>query len=380
MDVGGSELNAVRTAEHLDRNRFDLRVACLRVDGPLRDRYRDIEVPVLHFPVRSFRGSSMATTGWRFAKYLRRERIQIVHSHDMYSNLFAVPWARLARGPVTIASRRWWYSLPSARLRMANTVAFRMAHSVLANSPQVGQSVREADGVAPDRIRVVTNFASDHAFTVLPSEVRTELRRDLGIPEGRIVVGCVGRLVPVKDHSTLLRAFALTLTSNPNVHLLIVGDGPCRASLVALADDLALGSAVTFAGQRLDTLNYYQLCDVSALASESEGFPNTLVEAMAARCPVVATNVGGNVDAVIDGDTGFLVPVGDVKGFADALDRLVRSPSLRSRMGAAGRDRAETNYRASAVIPSLEDMYDDLLAKYSSRRAPAPSGAAVSSR
>jgi glycosyltransferase involved in cell wall biosynthesis len=298
----------------------------------------------------------------------------------MYSNLFAVPWARLARAPVTIASRRWWYSLPSARLRMANTVAFRMAHSVLANSPQVGQSVRQADGVAPDRIRVVTNFASDHAFTVLPSDVRTELRRDLGIPEGRIVVGCVGRLVPVKDHATLLRAFAVTLTSNPNLHLLIVGDGPCRASLAALADNLALGSAVTFAGQRLDTLNYYQLCDVSALASESEGFPNTLVEAMAARCPVVATNVGGNVDAVIDGGTGYLVPVGDVKAFADALDRLVRSPSLRSTMGAAGLDRAETNYRASAVIPSLEGMYHDLLARYSSRRVPAPSGAAASTR
>lgn len=361
LDVGGSELNAVRTAEHLDRDRFDLRVICMKPDGRLVERYRAIDVPVIHLPIKSLHGWTMATAGRQFASYLREERIQVVHAHDMYSNIFAVPWARVARTPVVVASRRWWYTLPSVKLRLGNTVAFRLASAVLANSARVAASVQAADGVSPGRIRVVPNFADDSAFEALSGETRRRRRHELGIADDRVVIGCVARLVPVKDHATLFRACALARAAHPSIHLLVVGDGPCRRQLEDLARELEIGDGVTFAGERTDGLNYHQLCDVSALASVSEGFPNTLVEAMAAGRPVVATAVGGSIDAVVDGVTGILVKPSDVTELAEGLIRLVTSAVLRERMGLAGQQRAVKQYRAVEVMACLESMYLDLL-------------------
>jgi glycosyltransferase involved in cell wall biosynthesis len=362
LDVGGSELNAVRTAEHLDRERFDLRIVCMKPKGRLVDRCRAIGVPIIHVRVKSLHGWTMATAGWQFASYLRAERVQIVHAHDMYSNVFAVPWARAARTPVIIASRRWWYTLPSVKLRLGNTLAFRMASAVLANSARVAASVQGADGVSPERIRVVPNFASDTAFEALSDECRDRRRRELGIPADRFLVGCVARLVPVKDHATLLRASAIARQAKPRMHLLIVGDGPCRPELETLAAELNLTDAVTFVGERSDGGNYHALCDASALSSISEGFPNTLVEAMAAGRPVVATAVGGTLDAVVDGVTGILVKAGDANELAAALVRLADAPALREQMGTAGHRRAMNEYRATDVVAGLEGLYLELLA------------------
>lgn len=361
MGVGGSELNAVRTAEHLDRARFDLRVVCFDVDGPVTERYRAIGVPVIHMPLRSLHGIQMLRIGRRFAMYLRSERVQIVHSHDMYSNIFAVPWARVARTPVIVASRRWWYSLPSTKLRLGNTMAFRMSSAVLANSNQVAESVRCSDGVRPGRIRVISNFADDAAFVPLDQCERGRRRTELGLEPGELVIGCVARLVPVKDHATLLRAFSAVHEACPASKLVVVGDGPNRDAIVKLANELAIADSVVLAGARMDRFNYHQLFDISVLVSQSEGFPNSLVEAMAAGRPVVATAVGGNLDAVVDGETGRLVPVGDVDALASVLQQLAESPSLRERFGAAGLARARTEYRADRVIASLEEMYDRLI-------------------
>lgn len=361
MRVGGSELNAVRTAEHLDRARFDLRVVCFDIEGPVMARYRSLGVPVIHMPMGSLHGMQMLRAGRRFVRYLRAERVQIVHSHDMYSNIFAVPWARVARIPVVVASRRWWYSLPSAKLRVGNTMAFRMSSAVLANSNQVAESVRNSDGVRGDRIRVVSNFADDAAFVPLDACEQKQRRMELGVSEGELVIGCVARLVPVKDHATLLRAFALVRAAHPASKLVLVGDGPSRVSMSSVAADLGIGDAVVFAGARMDRVNYHHLFDISVLASQSEGFPNTLVEAMAAGRPVVATAVGGNRDAVVDGETGRLVPVGDAAALASALQELSDSPQLRARFGAAGLARARAEYRAERVMAGLESMYDDLL-------------------
>lgn len=360
--LGGSELNAVRTAEHLDRERFDLRLMTLKPDGPLRARYESIGVPISHVRVSSLHGSSMVSAGRRFVSYLRRERIQVVHAHDMYSNIFAVPWARMAGTPVVIASRRWWYTLPNTKLRIGNTLAFRMASAVLANSTQVAVSVRESDRVRHDRVWVIPNFLNDNAFQPMPGSQRQMLRTTLGIPADRFVIGCVARLVPVKDHQTLLRAFAAVHSAHPAAHLLIVGDGPARAMLETLARQLEINAAVTFAGERSDGVNYYHLCDAAALASLSEGFPNTVIEAMAAGCPVVATAVGGTIDAVTEGVTGALVPPGDVAEMARALTRLIEEPLQVARLGSAARERALSHYRAADVIASLENMYTALLA------------------
>jgi glycosyltransferase involved in cell wall biosynthesis len=318
-------------------------------------------VPVVRIELRSMYGPTMLSAGLQFIRYLRDERIQIVHAHDMYSNVFATMWARVAGTPVVIASRRWWHSLPNRKLRLGNAAAFRMAGAVLANSPQVARSVLETTHLPPGRVWTVTNFADDEAFVPVAEEARLRQRRAWGVPDEALVVGCVARLVPVKDHATLVDAFARIRGERRDVHLVLIGDGECRPGLEAQVQHLGLTSAVTFTGELRGGGNHHRAFDISALTSLSEGFPNSLVEAMAAGVPVVATAVGGNVDAVAEGATGFLVPPRGTDELALALRRLVESPTLRERLGSAARERARSMYRAAPALLALESMYDTLL-------------------
>lgn len=363
MRLGGTELNAVRTAERLDRNRFDLRVVCLGEDGPLTERYLRMGVPVRNMPIRSFYGPSMIRSGARFVSLLRREKADVVHAHDVYSNIFASVWAPAARVPVLITSRRWWHSLPNRKLQLGNRFAFSRSSAVLANSPQVAQSVKSEAGIPEAKVWTITNFVDDGAYGGPGTEARAQLRGKWNAPHDAVVIGCVARFDPVKDHAGLLRAFALLRTSEPRVFLVLIGDGETRPALEQLTKELHLEEAVHFAGEVRGAANLHRGFDISVLASLSEGFPNTLVEAMAAGNPVVATSVGGSIDAVADGETGLLVAPGRPDELAEAMLRLAQDADLRGRFGARGAQRAAEVYNATAVVSSLERMYMQLLGR-----------------
>jgi glycosyltransferase involved in cell wall biosynthesis len=361
LRVGGTELNAVRTVERLDRSRFDVSVVCLQESGPLAARYAAAGVRVLPFPITTLYGVRTVREGIRLTRLLAASGIQIVHSHDIYNNVFATVCARAARTPVILTSRRWWRSSIAPRYRIANALAFRLAHCVVANSPAVAASVQAEDGVRPDRIAIVPNFVDEAAFAPLSTETRTAMLYELGVPDTALVVGVVANLLPVKDQATLLRAAALLAPRWPRLHVVLVGDGECRTALQALARTLGLAGRAHFAGQRPNEPNPHQLFDVSVLCSISEGFPNSIVEAMAAARPVVATDVGGIPDAVSDGKTGLLVPPSDPQRLASALEALLPDPELRRALGSAGRDRARAQFHAAAAVGSLEALYDRLL-------------------
>lgn len=362
MRLGGTELNAVRTAERLDREHFDLRVVCLGGDGPLTERYRAIGVPVENMPIRSFYGPSMLQSGWRFVRMVRRERIDVVHAHDVYSNIFAAVWARVAGAPVLITSRRWWTALPNRGLRVGSRFAVSASTAVLANSGAVARLVASETSGAAGKVRVVTNFVDDHAFGTPSEDERRRLRASWSAPEGAVVIGCVARFDPLKDHAGLLRAFAALRARDPRVYLVLIGDGESRPVLQSVVRELGLDGAVHFAGEQRTRTNLHRGLDLSVLASISEGFPNSLVEAMAAGNPVVATAVGGNVDAVVNEETGLLVQPGRPEALADAMFRLAASAELREKFGRAGERRARERFHVSSVIPALEQMYDDLSA------------------
>jgi glycosyltransferase involved in cell wall biosynthesis len=361
MRLGGTELNAVRTAERLDRNRFRLRVVCLGGDGPLTERYRAMGVPVENMPIRSFYGPSMVRSGLRFVRMLRQENAAIVHAHDVYSNIFVAVWAPVARVPVLITSRRWWHSLPNRKLQLGNRFAFSRASAVLANSAEVAKSVTTEARIPTAKVWTITNFVDAQSFGAPTAEEREQLRRNWGAPPDAVVIGCVARLHPVKDHAGLLRAFARLHTREPRSFLVLIGDGETRPALQALVAELGLQGAVHFAGEVRSRRNLHRGFDISVLASLSEGFPNTLVEAMAAGNPVVATSVGGNIDAVMHEETGLLVNPAQPDELSDAMLRLVKSPTLRTALGAAGARRARESYDASTVVATLEDMYAQLL-------------------
>jgi glycosyltransferase involved in cell wall biosynthesis len=361
MRFGGTELNAVRTAERLDRDRFELRVVCLGQDGPLTERYRAIGVPVVNMPIRSFYGWSMLRSGWRFVQYVRKAGADVVHAHDIYSNIFAAVWTPVARIPVLITSRRWWNALPNRKLAIGSRFAVARSTAVLANSEAVAGLVMQETPSASGKVRTITNFVDDDAFEELEGQQQRRLRGEWGIPDQAVVVGCVARLDALKDHESLLRAFAQVRAREPHTFLVLVGDGELRSRLERLSVELGVSQAVKFTGEIRSAGNLHRGFDISVLSSLSEGFPNTLLEAMAAGKPVVATRVGGSVDAVDDGRTGLLVQPAQPEDLAKAILRLVESPALRSAYGRAGNLRARERFAASHALGSLTDMYRHLV-------------------
>jgi glycosyltransferase involved in cell wall biosynthesis len=358
LGVGGTELNAVRLAETLDPAQFRISMACFG-DGPLRGRLEAAGIPIHIYRLRSLYGIGMVKQGLRFARFLRDEQVDVVHSHDRYANLFCMMWGRYAGVRGLIASKRWGTSMRITH-KVTNRLAYRLAGRVLGNSTQVGESLATVERVPRERIVVVPNFVDDHAFDVASSESLDALRRELDVPPSALVVGIVARLHPVKDHATLIKAIALLKPQFPALLLVLIGSGPLRADLEALAAAEGVESIVRFAGLRTPPPNLHSIFDVSVLCSLSEGFPNTIVEAMAAGRPVVGTNVGGVPDAVREGVNGRLVPAQDPAALAAALAPLLRDPALRQRLGAAGQRIARDEYSAATILPRLGALYETL--------------------
>jgi len=359
MSVGGTEMNAIRTAERLAHDRFRLTVVTLRGEGPLAARYEALGIPVVRFPIFNLYGPATIRQAARLARFLRQERVSVMHCHDQYSNFFSTLSARMAGVPVIIASKRWLHS--SMTYRIANGIGFRAATRVLANSESVARSLRVDDRLGSGRIVVIPNFVDDAAFQPPTAAESTQWRTELGLEGDVLVVGIVASLLPIKDHATLLRAAAQLAPQWPALRIVIVGQGPELDRLRQLATSLGIGGIVRFAGLRPQVPSLHFLFDVSVLCSVSEGFPNSLVEAMAAGRPIVATDVGGVRDAVRDGENGLLVPAGDVPALAGALATLLGSRERRHEMGAAGCERARREFHARVVVRSLEQLYDRLL-------------------
>lgn len=364
LNTGGTELNAVRTAERLDRERFEVQFVCLQAHGPLRARLDAAGIPVREMSIPSLLSAGAFRRGLELRSLVRQERIDVVHAHDPYANTLAAPWVRAAGRGAVIASHRWWRDVHRPRVRVANRLAYRFAHRVLANSHAVGNLVVNEEGVPRDRLVVIPNFVEEAAFTPLAPERRRELRTRFGLHDEDIAIGMIANLYPVKDHAMLLRAVARLAPAWPTLRVALFGDGGERERLQQQASAAGISGHVIMPGRVPHEAGLPGLFDIGTLTSVEEGFPNFVVEAMAAGLPVVASNVGGIPDAVLQSETGFLVSSGDDAALAASLDALLRDPGLRQLMGAKGAARARSLYHIETVMPLLQNLYVELAGLY----------------
>ena len=357
FDVGGTELNAVRTAEALNRRKYPLTVFHLSENGPLKARYQALGVDMVHLPISNLYSLATAAQGNRFAGYLNKRGIDVVHTHDVYTNSFAIPWARLRTRCAVLASRRWTDDVPRAGLKIVNRVACGFAHRILANSDSVADFLIQIEKVPSAKIVAIRNFISDAAFSLVSEAERQKQRHMWGVPPDSFVIGCVSRLAPVKNHPFLIHALAAL----PAVfHLVLIGDGPSRPDLELLTKQLGVTARVHFIGEVLSDRNLHQFFDVSALVSRSEGFPNAILEALAARRPVVATPVGGIPDLIKHESTGLIVDQDDVDMLVGHFSRISQDAELATLLGTSGCRMVHQYFHENVVIGQLGAVYDDL--------------------
>lgn len=350
---GGTERQMIELVRRLDPRRWTVHLTCFRPEGPWFDRAAELASSVASFPISRFSSQVTLDQGRRFGRWCREQQIAVVHASDLYSNIFFLPAAAAAGVPVRVGSRREIAAGKSVVQIAMQRAAYTCAHTIVANAEAVASRLRR-EGVSRNRITVVPNGLDLSAYS--PRVLPTALRR----------VAMVANLRPGKGHDTLVEASAILLRRFPDAQFDLVGDGSERARLEEMMASHGVRAAFTFAGHVENVAQRLRQADVFTLPSESEAFPNAVLEAMASGLPVVASDVGGIRELVQHGRSGLLVPPRNPPALADAIGRLMAAPPEAHVFAANGRALVEARYSFDRMVASIEHLYEQELA----RRAP----------
>lgn len=353
LDRSGAEKQMVLLAKGLPRDRFQVEVAALTRLGPLQAELSAAGIPVTLIGKR-FKYDPVALL--RLARLIKRQSFDVIQTWIFAANTYGRVASRLAKAPVVVVAEMaadFWKGR-SEQLIDRHLAAW--CDRVVGNSHAVVDYYREI-GVSADRLAMIYSGADDQ---VPPAVDPAEVRDSFGFEPGAPLVLFAGRLAEQKRVGDLLKALDLVQHIEPGVRTLIAGDGPLRDRLEETAHAYDLDGRVKFLGHRNDVPRLLAAADLVVLPSAYEGLPNVVLEAMRFGKPVVATAAPGTTELVIDGQTGILVPVGDTRLLARAIRDIVRDPSLARRMGEAGRNRVETNFRVDTMVAQFADLYEQL--------------------
>jgi glycosyltransferase involved in cell wall biosynthesis len=362
FEIGGTERQVVTLARKLDPDKFDLSMACFYKMGPFLQDIERRRIPLTEYEVRSLRSATAFREVLRCAADLRRDRTQIVHAYGFYSNVFAIPAARLAGVPVVIGSIRDTLEGPPLQ-RRAHKLVCRLADCVLVNAEAIKERLI-AEGYNGAKIKVIKNGIDLSRFAKKNEDGKVRLEFDL--PPTAPLVVVLARLSRFKGIEYFLQAAAIVARRFEEARFLIVGDlkydQAYRAELKHEAVRLGLGRRVIFTGFRLDVADVLSEAAVSVLPCHyGEGLSNSLLESMAVGLPVVATTVGGNSEVVAEGTTGLLVPPREPEALAQAISLLLADPETAQKFGAAGRQRVAQHFSLERMTQDTEDLYRELL-------------------
>ena len=369
MNVGGTERHLTQIAPGLARRGFDVTLYCIAKDGQQLDELAGGAVKLVGgAPLQAMTGIRSAVTLMTGALGLIPEmllgRPDIAHFFLPHAYLAGSIAAAVTQVPVRLMSRRSQNLYQAKRPRLA-----RLEHAlhasmtaILGNSQTVLDELVGAEGVRPERAGLIYNGVDLAAFAA-PFD-RASVRERLSLAPDALVIATLANLISYKGHADLLRALAQIKDRLPRPwHLLAIGrDGGAQQALQSQAQTLGLAGNVHWLGQRRDIADLLRASDLGVLASHQEGFSNAVIESMAAGLPMVATDVGGNAEAVQHGVTGLIVPARNPEELGRAIGRLASDRDFAAAMGERGRRRAESEFSLTACLDRYERLYRCLLA------------------
>jgi glycosyltransferase involved in cell wall biosynthesis len=355
--IGGAETDLLNLLKHIDLQRWDPYVVCPS-NGPLLREIEQLKIPVHPMNLPSWRKFKDAfrvpLAVWSLLKLIRDLQVDLVHVNDYWWGPIADMACKLTKLPCVVHIRQ------EIEPRRIKQYRLRGPGKLIAVSRRIRHVALES-GIDPSRITVVYS-GIDTTHSINPSEGK-RVRSQYGITPNQLVIGTVANLFPRKGYEYLIQALAEINQKKPGVHCLIVGEGDetYRSKLLDLVDKNGLEKVVTFTGFQQDVPSYIAAMDVFVLPSVIEGFGIVLLEAMAMEKPVVATTVGGIPEIVEDQATGFLVPPKDSSALAQKIIYLLENPSIREKLGQAGRTRVLDRFSTGRMVSQLQSLYEELI-------------------
>ena len=369
-EISGGEKVLLNLAKHLKSRGHHLLVAC-PCYGPLVEVLRGEGIGVRITPIKKTYDLMAA---YRLRNLIFQEQVQVLHSHGMLVNIAGRVASKMAGIPVSISTVHLTRQLSTGEraenifqwlkgryYRSLDNFTAGFNDRVIAVSESVRQDLI-SQGVSSEKIVVIKNGIECESYQnpLERENQQANKKRELGIGNGP-VVGTITRFYKQKDVQTFLYAISDVIRDYPNLRCLILGDGKQRRELEHLRSRLAIDENVTFLGYREDAREILDLFEIFVLSSLWEGLPLVVLEAMAASKPVIATRVPGTAEAIVDGQTGILVPLRDSKRLAESIKTLLRDQKLAQKMGEAGKRRAHRHFRVERMVDETEKLYMDVM-------------------
>jgi len=358
IDVGGAEQVVANYARHIDKTRFSTSVCALRAGGRLYDQLRDEGVRT--FLLRKRSGADLGALR-RLVRLIKSEGIDILHTHNASAHSWGLLAAVLSTKPILVATEHSiHFPGRGGKLYSLARHAFRQRFSsIISCCNQVRDTQIPPWRLPANKHVVIHNGINPSLYASTPQQ--SLIVEKLGLDPARPIVGTVGSLTPHKGHSVLIEAVAKMRRRGHTPQVLIIGDGPLRTELAENISQNGLNGQILLAGVRVNISEILPLLDIFVLPSLREGFPISILEAMAAGLPVVASDVGGCRESLVDGVTGFLSEPGDPDMLADLLSELLADSARRLSMGKAAQERVRSHFSVEGMVRATERLYDSLV-------------------
>jgi len=354
LKIAGAENVALSLAKGLNKEKYEPIICCLK-DNKIGKELQDYNIRVFNL---NKIGRFDFTVLFKLLKLIKKEKVDIIHTHSFSPNLWGRLAAIIGRVPVIISTEHTVATVKTNLHKIIDKILAKFTTKIISVSMVVRNSILEEENISPDKILTIYNGIDIKSLSVNKEDMKKK-SGSLGIDLSKPVVVSVGRLEPPKGHIHLLEAAKIVTKEFKSVQFLIIGDGYLKPQLEKMAANLGITNNIIFAGFRSDIADILSLADIAVMSSVREGFSIALLEYMASGKPIVVTDVGGNKEAIENGVSGLIVPACDTKALGEAILYLLKNKDIALELGRKAKRKLEAEFTLTNMVNKIQQLYDE---------------------